>query len=139
VPLDAVAVWRFDRFARSVSHLLHALETFKALGIEFVSLSEQVDTSTPTGKMVFTVLGAVAELERSLIVERVKAGLRNAKAKGKRLGRPPKDLDKEAIAVLRRKGLGWRAIAKQLGVGVGTLYRVAPGRSKIQEKVFGTP
>jgi hypothetical protein len=75
-------VWRFDRFARSVSHLLHALETFKALGIEFVSLSEQVDTSTPTGKMVFTVLGAVAELERSLIVERVKAGLRNARAKG---------------------------------------------------------
>ncbi len=62
---DAVVVWKFDRFARSVSHLLRALETFKALGIEFVSLSEQVDTSTPTGKMVFTVLGAVAELERS--------------------------------------------------------------------------
>ena len=71
-----------------VSHLLRALETFQALGIQFVSLSEQLDTSTPTGKMVFTVLGAVAELERSLIVERVKAGLRNARAKGKRLGRP---------------------------------------------------
>ena len=66
---DAVVVWKFDRFARSVSHLLRALETFKTLGIEFVSLSEQVDTSTPTGKMVFTVLGAVAELERSLIAE----------------------------------------------------------------------
>jgi DNA invertase Pin-like site-specific DNA recombinase len=130
---DAVAVWRFDRFARSVSHLLHALENFKALGIEFVSLSEQVDTSTPTGKMVFTVLGAVAELERSLIVERVKAGLRNARAKGKWLGRPPKDLDTEAIVALRRKGLGWRAIARQLGVGVGTLYRVSPRCSKIQE------
>ncbi len=88
---DAVAVWKFDRFARSVSHLLRALETFRALGIEFVSLSEHVDTSTPMGKMVFTVLGAVAELERSLIVERVKAGLRNARAKGKRLGRPGKD------------------------------------------------
>ena len=75
--VDAVVVWRFDRFARSVSHLLRALETFRSLGIEFVSLSEQVDTSTPTGKMIFTVLGAVAELERSLIVERVKAGLRN--------------------------------------------------------------
>ncbi len=86
---DAVVVWRFDRFARSVSHLLRALENFRALGIEFVSLSEQVDTSTPTGKMVFTVLGAVAELERSLIVERVKAGMRNARAKGKRIGRPP--------------------------------------------------
>ena len=65
-----------------MSHLLRALETFRSLGIEFVSLSEQVDTSTPMGKMVFTVLGAVAELERSLIVERVKAGLRNARAKG---------------------------------------------------------
>src|SRR5258708_40153670 len=83
-----VCVWRFDRFARSVSHLLRALETFKALGMDFVSYSEQMDTSTPAGKMVFTVLGAVAELERSLIVERVRAGLRNARAKGKRLGRP---------------------------------------------------
>ena len=85
---EAVLVWRFDRFARSVSHLLRALENFQALGVDFVSLSENVDTSTPTGKMVFTVLGAVAELERSLIIERVKAGLRNARSKGKRLGRP---------------------------------------------------
>ena len=67
---------------------IRALETFQTLGIEFISLSEQLDTSTPTGKMIFTVLGAVAELERSLIAERVKAGLRNARAKGKRLGRP---------------------------------------------------
>ncbi len=96
---DAVVVWRFDRFARSVSHLLRALENFKALGIEFVSLSEQVDTSTPTGKMVFTVLGAVAELERSLI-----AGLRNARAKGKRLGRPPVIVDAARIASLRAHG-----------------------------------
>ena len=71
-------VWRFDRFARSVSHLLRALEDFKAIGIEFVSLDEQIDTSTPTAKMIFTILGAVAELERSLIAARVKAGLRNA-------------------------------------------------------------
>jgi DNA invertase Pin-like site-specific DNA recombinase len=85
---DSVIVWKFDRFARSVSHLLRALETFNALGVHFVSLSESLDTSTPAGKMVFTVLGAVAELERSLIVERVKSGLRNARAKGKRLGRP---------------------------------------------------
>lgn len=82
---DVVAAWMFDRSARSVSHLLRALETFKVLGIDFVSYSEQMDTSTPAGKMCFTVLGAVAELERSLIVERVKAGLRNAKAKGKSL------------------------------------------------------
>jgi DNA invertase Pin-like site-specific DNA recombinase len=90
---DVVVVWKFDRFARSVSHLLRALETFQSLGIDFVSLTEGVDTSTPMGKMVFTVLGAVAELERSLIVERVKAGLRNARAKGKRLGRPRRIVD----------------------------------------------
>jgi DNA invertase Pin-like site-specific DNA recombinase len=127
---DVVVVWKFDRFARSVSHLLRALETFQALGIEFVSLSEQMDTSTPTGKMVFTVLGAVAELERSLIVERVKAGLRNARAKGKRLGRPAKDIDVATVTRLREQGATWRSIAGQLRVGLGTLYRVAPGCSK---------
>src|ERR1700731_2740131 len=135
---DAVVVWKFDRFARSVSHLLRALETFRAQGIEFVSFSEQLDTSTPAGKMVFTVLGAVAELERSLIVERVRAGIKNARAKGKRLGRPRRVLDTPRIAALRASGLGWRAIAKQLEVGVGTLYRFVPGCSKNREKVFGT-
>lgn len=135
---DAVVVWKFDRFARSVSHLLRALENFQALGIEFVSLSEQLDTSTPTGKMVFTVLGAVAELERSLIVERVKAGLRNARANGKKLGRPRKVVDAATVARLRSQGATWRQIASQTGVGVGTLYRIAPSRSKIQEKDFGT-
>jgi DNA invertase Pin-like site-specific DNA recombinase len=135
---DAVIVWKFDRFARSVSHLLRALEAFNALGVGFVSFSESLDTSTPAGKMVFTVLGAVAELERSLIVERVKAGLRNARAKGKRLGRPRRVLDTPKIEALRRAGLGWRAIAQKLGVGVGTLYRIAPGGSKTREKVFGT-
>jgi DNA invertase Pin-like site-specific DNA recombinase len=120
---DAVVVWKFDRFARSVSHLLRALETFKALGIEFVSLSEQVDTSTPTGKMVFTVLGAVAELERSLIAERVRAGLRNAKAKGKRLGRPRVDVDLARIGNLRSEGRSWAAIGTEMGIGEGTVRR----------------
>src|SRR6266705_3413075 len=95
---DVVCVWQFDRFARSVSHLLRALETFKALGIDFVSFSEQMDTSTPAGKVVFTVLGAVAELERSLIVERVRAGMRNAHAKGKCIGRPRVTVDAVKIA-----------------------------------------
>lgn len=127
---DAVIVWKFDRFARSVSHLLRALETFQELGIDFVSLSESLDTSTPAGKMVFTVLGAVAELERSLIVERVKAGLRNARAKGKRLGRPRVILDVYRIAELRNSGLSWPQIAKQLGCGVGTAYRAFSNLSK---------
>ncbi len=110
-------------FARSVSHLLRALETFKALGIEFVSLSEQVDTSTPTGKMVFTVLGAVAELERSLIAERVRAGLRNARAKGKHLGRPRIIVDATRIATLRAQGHSWREICTELRLTKGTAQR----------------
>jgi DNA invertase Pin-like site-specific DNA recombinase len=120
---DVVCCWRFDRFARSVSHLLRALETFKALGIDFVSFSEQMDTSTPAGKMVFTVLGAVAELERSLIVERVKAGLRNARAKGKRIGRPKVIVDGLQILALRDAGHSWSAICRQTGLTKGTAQR----------------
>lgn len=124
---DVVVVWRFDRFARSVSHLLRALETFNALGIAFVSLSEQMDTTTPAGKLVFTVLGAVAELERSLIAERVRAGLRNARAKGKTLGRPRTVVDASIVGRLRSEGTSWRAIANQLGVSVGIVYRAVQG------------
>src|ERR1700731_1549125 len=112
---DSIVVWRFDRFARSVSHLLRALETFRSLGIEFVSYTEQMDTSTPVGQMIFTVLGAVSALERGLIVERVKAGLRNARAKGKRLGRPCVVVDRSRIAALRARGCSWRTIARQVG------------------------
>src|SRR6201987_5285897 len=125
---DAVVVWKFDRFARSVSHLLRALENFNALGVGFVSLSEQIDTSTPTGKMVFTVLGAVAELERSLIAERVRAGLRNAKAKGTRLGRPRISVDASRVARLRAEGVPWRRIGASLGVSAATAYAASKGR-----------
>src|SRR3984957_19753153 len=128
---DVVVVWRFDRFARSVSHLLRALEDFRSLGIQFVSLSEQVDTSTPTGKMVFTVLGAVAELERNLIVERVRAGLRHARAKGKRLGRPRKSVDAAAVRSLRAAGDSWRMIARRMDVSVGTVFAAAQERQDI--------
>jgi DNA invertase Pin-like site-specific DNA recombinase len=120
---DSVVVWKFDRFARSVSHLLRALETFNALGIGFVSLSESLDTSTPAGKMVFTVLGAVAELERALIRERVKAGLRNAVAKGQRLGRPRVVLDVRRIAELRASGRSWRKIARVMECSAKTCRR----------------
>jgi DNA invertase Pin-like site-specific DNA recombinase len=120
---DVVIVWKFDRFARSVSHLLRALETFNALGITFVSLSESMDTTTPAGKMVFTVLGAVAELERSLIVERVRAGLRNARAKGKRLGRPRKIVDVARVGSLRAQGRSWRKIARVMECSAKTCRR----------------
>ena len=86
--IDAVLVTRFDRFARSTRHLVTALEEFQALGVDFVSLGESINTSTPVGKMIFTVLGAVAELERSLIKERIALGLDHARKEGKPHGRP---------------------------------------------------
>jgi DNA invertase Pin-like site-specific DNA recombinase len=125
---DVIAVWKFDRFARSVSHLLRALDTFRVLGIEFVSLSESLDTATPAGRMVFTVLGAVAELERSLIAERVRAGLRNARAKGRRLGRPRVSVDSARIVALRRTGRSWSEIAKETGWTKGTVQRAYYGQ-----------
>jgi DNA invertase Pin-like site-specific DNA recombinase len=113
-------------------------DIFQVLGIEFVSLSESLDTSTPAGKMTFTVLGAVAELERSLIVERVKAGLRNARAKGKKLGRPKRIVNAQRISALRAQGLGWKTIAADMGVGVGTVLRHAGEGSKSPQHLFGT-
>jgi len=121
---DAVCCWKFDRFARSVSHLLHALE-FKALGIEFISFSEQLDTSTPTGKMVFTVLGAVAELERSLIAERVRAGIRHAQSKGKKLGRPRAEVATSQVRELLSQGRSMADVGAQLGVSTATVCRRA--------------
>jgi DNA invertase Pin-like site-specific DNA recombinase len=99
---DVVLVWKFDRFARSVPHLLRALETFEELGVEFVSLSEQIDTSTAAGKMIYKVLGAVSALERSLIAERVRLGIQNARREGKQLGRPPiRKLTREDVRRVR--------------------------------------
>jgi DNA invertase Pin-like site-specific DNA recombinase len=120
---DVVAVWRFDRFARSTSHLLRALEEFAALGIDFVSLKESIDTSTPTGKMIFTVLAAVAELERSTIRERVIAGQKAAKRRGVRFGRPTVDVDTALVGKLRKQGLSWRDISAEVGVPKDTLIR----------------
>jgi len=126
---DAIVVWKFDRFARSVSHLLRALETFEVLRIEFISLTENLDTSTPAGKMVFTVLGAVAELERSLIRERVRAGLRNARSKGKRIGRPRVTVDAARIGQLRASGASWRTVCNETGLTAGTAKRAFYGLS----------
>jgi DNA invertase Pin-like site-specific DNA recombinase len=122
---DVVAVWRFDRFARSTSHLLRALEEFQSLGIDFVSLRESIDTSTPTGKMVFTILGAVGELERCTIRERVMAGQKAAKKRGVRFGRPAVEVDTDQVLRLRKQGLSWRAISESTGVPKDTLIRRA--------------
>lgn len=120
---DVIVVWRFDRFARSTSHLLRSLEEFQSLGIDFVSLRESVDTSTPTGKAVFTIIAAIGELERSTIRERVIAGQKAAKRRGVRFGRPTVKVDVEAVRKLRDQGLSWRDISTEMGVPKDTLIR----------------
>jgi DNA invertase Pin-like site-specific DNA recombinase len=125
---DVVAVWRFDRFARSTSHLLRALEEFQSLSVDFVSLREAIDTSTPTGKMVFTILASVAELERSTIRERVMAGQRAAKRRGVIFGRPAVKVDTDCALKLRKQGLSWRDISAQVGVPKDTLIRHCEGK-----------
>ncbi len=127
---DAVWCWKFDRFARSLRHLVTALDEFRALGIDFLSHQEAVDTSTPAGRMLFQVIGAMAEFERELIRERVIAGLKRARAKGKKLGRPRVAIDLPAAQELRADGLSYQAVASRLGVSVGTVHAAlhAPGR-----------
>src|SRR6266853_1075030 len=102
--VDAVVVYRYDRFARSLRQLVNALEEFRALGIDFVSLHEGVDTSTPNGRLVFGIFASIAEFERELIRDRVRSGLASARAKGKRLGRPTVLVDTARVAVLRASG-----------------------------------
>jgi DNA invertase Pin-like site-specific DNA recombinase len=122
-----VVVWRFDRFARSVKQLVMALEEFRTLGIEFISHQEALDTSTPMGKAMFTIIAAMAELERSVIRERVMAGLEYARAYGTKsgqpIGRPKKIFDREEVIKLRQRGMSVRAIAKHLEIGSGTVVR----------------
>jgi len=120
---DVVLVWRFDRFARSTTHLLLSLEQFRNLGVDFVSYQENIDTSSPLGSAIFTIISAVAQLERDIIRERVKMGLRRAKAQGKQLGRPRVVVDADRIAALRAKGWSWSMITKELDVSKGTAQR----------------
>lgn len=117
---DAVIVYRYDRFARSLRQLVNALAEFDALGIQFVSLHEGVDTSTPNGRLVFGIFASIAEFERELIRERVRSGISAARARGTRLGRPRRWIDVARLRALRTDGHSWRHIAGELGVGVAT-------------------
>lgn len=123
--VDAVVMYRYDRFARSLRQLVNALEEFRSLGIDFVSLHEGVDTSTPNGRLVFGIFATIAEFERELIRDRVRSGLASARTKGKRLGRPRTEADTAQIARLRDSGASWRAIADKLGISVRTARRAA--------------
>ncbi|MDA2934009.1 recombinase family protein [Acidobacteria bacterium AH-259-D05] len=125
---DVVLVWRFDRFARSTRHLINALEEFKNLRIDFVSYRENIDTSSPLGSAIFTIISAVAQLERDIIAERVKAGLRQAVENGKKLGRPKVEVDPDEVRRLRAKGLSLRIIGRRTGISRTTVHDLLRGR-----------
>src|SRR3954466_2989846 len=127
---DAILVWKIDRFGRSLKHLVNALAELAALGVAFISLRDNLDLSTPSGRLMFQIIGAMAEFERALIQERVRAGLRNARAKGRQLGRPRVIVDAAQIASLRARGRSWSEIVAEVGVGKGTAQRALAGLPK---------
>jgi DNA invertase Pin-like site-specific DNA recombinase len=121
---DVLLVWKLDRLSRSLKDLINTLDELGSLGIHFISYDNNLDTTTPTGKLVFQIIGAVAEFEKDIIRERVRAGLENARQQGKRLGRPSVNSDILAKAtMLRKQGLSFRRIERQLGLGEGTVRK----------------
>lgn len=131
---DMVLVWRFDRFARSTKHLVTALHEFRHLGIDFISFQENIDTSSPLGEAIFTIISAMSKLERDIIAERVKGGLRKARANGKQLGRPETGVDVNKLAEYKEQGKSIREIAKEMGLSRGKVERtLKQGVSKTLE------
>ncbi len=122
---DAVLVYRYDRFARSLKQLVNTLCEFDALGIQFVSLHEGVDTSTPNGRLIFGIFASIAEFERELIRRRVRSGMQAAKARGVKLGRRPITVNVAEVQRLRSEGCSFETIAKQMGFSVGTVFRAS--------------
>lgn len=129
---DVVLVWKLDRFARSLQQLIANIQLLDSFGVRFIALTQGIDTdkNNPASRLMLHILGAVAEFERGIIVERVKAGVAEAKRQGKHCGRPAKVFRRDQVAVLREKGLSWRAIAKKLGVPLTTVRRGVPKASK---------
>lgn len=127
---DVVAVWKIDRFGRSLKHLVNALADLESLGVSFVSLKDSLDLTTASGRLLFQLVAAMAEFERSLIQERVRAGIRNARNKGRRLGRPRLEVDRARVMRLRASGASLRAISEQLGISVGSVHRALRECSK---------
>jgi DNA invertase Pin-like site-specific DNA recombinase len=120
---DAVLVWKLDRFARSLAHLVNAVAEFEALGVAFISLRDNIDLTTPSGRLMFQIIGAMAEFERSLIQERVRAGLQHARSKGKTLGRPRADVDVEDLRRRMASGESQNKIAASLNVSPALLWK----------------
>ena len=120
---DAIACWKLDRMGRSLKHLVNTLADLQAYGVAFISLRDNLDLSTPSGRLMFHVVAAMAEFERALIRERVSAGIQAARARGKRIGRPRTYANPDKIRELRGQGMPWRQVSKHLGIGVGTAVR----------------
>ena len=122
---DIVLVWKFDRFARSTKELINALEEFNNLGVDFISYKENIDTSTPSGKILFTMISAFAEFERAIIKERVIAGMEKAKAKGTRIGRPRiPPFTIERVLEMKEQGSSYKEIIKKLKISKSTYYKI---------------
>jgi putative DNA-invertase from lambdoid prophage Rac len=128
---DSILVWKLDRFGRSLRHLVNAIAELESIGVAFVSLTDNLDLSTPSGRLMFQVIAAMGEFERELIRERVRSGMRNAREKGARIGRPKLEIDSTVINQLRESGKSWREIASIAGVSVGTVY--APRSKKLSD------
>jgi DNA invertase Pin-like site-specific DNA recombinase len=136
---DAILVWKLDRFGRSLRHLVNLLAELESLGIDFVSLRDNLDLTTPSGRLMFQIIGAMAEFERALIQERVKAGMRNARAKGKRIGRPPcTQLSMETRTAIAgcyaNEKTSLRALAKRFGTSLATVQRCIAVRQSAASK-----
>ncbi|MCL5671309.1 MAG: recombinase family protein [Acidobacteria bacterium] len=136
---DVMVVWASDRLARSVTHFLEVLDELNHLSIEFVSFREQLDTGGPLGRAVVVIISAIAELERNLIIERVKAGLRRAKAEGRRLGRPPLAVDREAVLQDRQQGMSIRQLAQRHGLAETTVRRLLRQAQPAPPKTLSQP
>jgi DNA invertase Pin-like site-specific DNA recombinase len=131
---DIVLVWASDRIARSVKHFLEVLDELNRLNVEFVSFREQIDTGGPLGLAIVVIIGAIAELERNLIVERVKAGMRRARLEGRQIGRQPLVLDRDAIFRDRQRGLSLGQLAKNHGASRATIHRVLREHARTQQE-----
>ena len=120
---DILLVWKIDRFGRSLKHLVNSLAELENVGVAFVSLRDSLDLSSPAGRLMAQLLGGISEFERSLITERVRAGIRNARNKGRTLGRPRLEVDHSRISRLRANGASLRGISEQLGISLGSVHR----------------
>lgn len=124
---DILVVWRSDRLFRSLRHMVNTLSELSALGVEFVSVTEPFDTTTPQGRLLLHMIAAFAEFERGVLVERTRAGLAAARRRGARIGRPPAKVDLRQMHALRESGKSLREVAKALGVGTTTIHRLLTG------------